>query len=190
MRRTLLWLAALPIVVLVLGFAGFIAVATRPPGPDVHADGIVVLTGGADRVETGLTLLADGWAPLLLISGVARAADYPTLARLAGASPALSARVTLGHQAHSTGGNARETEAWVKQHQAASLIVVTAFYHMPRALAELSRAMPDVTLYPVPVQPPALREGVADAATLRLMAEEYTKYLAVALGLSGGGRSG
>ena len=38
-----------------------------------------------------------------------------------------------------------------------SLIVVTAGYHMPRALAELRRALPDVTLYPVPVQPPAMR---------------------------------
>ncbi len=182
MRRTLLWLAALPIVVLVLGFAGFIAVATRPPGPDVHADGIVVLTGGADRVETGLTLLADGWAPLLLISGVARAADYPTLARLAGASPALSARVTLGHQAHSTGGNARETEAWVKQHQAASLIVVTAFYHMPRALAELSRALPGVVLHPYPVTPVALAPWWRAPAAWRLLAVEYAKYLAVVSG--------
>jgi uncharacterized SAM-binding protein YcdF (DUF218 family) len=175
-------LAALPIVALAVGFAVFVAVATRPPGPAVHADGIVVLTGGADRVETGLTLLAEGWAPRLLISGVARAADYPTLARLAGASPALSARVTLGHQAHSTGGNARETEAWVKQNKAASLIVVTAFYHMPRALAEMARALPGVALHPFPVRPLALAPWWGAPGAWRLLAVEYVKYLAVVSG--------
>jgi hypothetical protein len=55
---------------------------------------------------------------------------------------------------------------------------------MPRALAELSRAVPEVTLYPMPVLPPALR-GSHDAATLRLLAGEYSKWLAAEIGLSG-----
>ena len=33
-------------------------------------DAIVVLTGGAERVETGFRLLADGLAPRLFVSGV------------------------------------------------------------------------------------------------------------------------
>ena len=65
-----------------------------------------------------------------------------------------------------------------------SLIVVTAGYHMPRALAELSRSLPGVRLVPVPVQPTAWRDGIGMAG-FRLLAIEYSKYLAVEAGLSG-----
>jgi uncharacterized SAM-binding protein YcdF (DUF218 family) len=64
-----------------------------------------------------------------------------------------------------------------------SLIVVTAGYHMKRAMTELARALPDVTLYPEAVVPPALRGGT-QLSTLRLLAHEYTKWLAAELGLS------
>ena len=54
---------------------------------------------------------------------------------------------------------------------------------MPRALIELTRTLPDVALHAVPVRPPALR-GRMEIATVRLMATEYNKYLAVRLGLT------
>jgi hypothetical protein len=53
---------------------------------------------------------------------------------------------------------------------------------MPRALAELSRALPGIMLYPVPVVPAAV--GHRSAATLRLLAGEYVKWLASEAGLS------
>ena len=56
---------------------------------------------------------------------------------------------------------------------------------MPRALAELRRALPDVTLYPVPVLPPGLRASRGLVMALRLLAEEYTKYLAGSAGPDG-----
>jgi hypothetical protein len=40
-----------------------------------------------------------------------------------------------------------------------------------------------VTLYPMPVRPPALR-GRMEFATVRMLATEYDKYLAVRLGLT------
>ena len=43
-----------------------------------------------------------------------------------------------------TRGNAAETAEWARAHQVRSLIVVTSAYHMPRALAELGRDLPDV----------------------------------------------
>jgi hypothetical protein len=54
---------------------------------------------------------------------------------------------------------------------------------MPRALAELERTLPGVALYPVAVLPPALR-GEHGAAALRLLAGEYTKWLAAEVGLT------
>ncbi len=186
--RRIALLAGAPVLALVVawlgGFAWFLHVAQRPTQPPPVSDGIVALTGGAGRVETALQLLAEGRAHALLVSGVGRAAEFPELAHRAGVSPALASVVTLGRAALSTHGNAAETALWVHDHHIASLIVVTAGYHMPRALAELRRSLPGVVLHPAPVVPPALR-GTPDAATLRLLAGEYMKFLAVTTGLSG-----
>jgi uncharacterized SAM-binding protein YcdF (DUF218 family) len=98
----------------------------------------------------------------------------------------IAARVTLGRDAITTRGNADETAAWARANAIRSLIVVTAAYHMPRALIEIARAAPDLTLYPVPVTPEALREpglGVG-VMRLRLMAEEYVKFLVASVDLT------
>jgi uncharacterized SAM-binding protein YcdF (DUF218 family) len=170
----LIWLA---------GFAVFERAARRSAPPPAHADAIVALTGGAERIQTALRLLEAGNAPLLLISGVGRGTDLSELARPAHLSHEQAARVTVGRIATTTLGNAAETAAWVRAHDVHSLIVVTAGYHMPRAMLEFRRALPDVTLYPMPVRPPALR-GRMEFATVRMLATEYDKYLAVRLGLT------
>lgn len=165
------------------GFVGFMQMANRAPAVPAHADGIVALTGGADRVETALHLLANGRADWLLISGIGPGIELAPLARRAGLDPGpLAGHVTLGRQATSTRGNAVETAAWVQAKAIHTLIVVTAWYHMPRALAELQRALPGVVLHPVPVDPEASRQpGLVMA---RLLVEEYTKYLAARLDLT------
>lgn len=166
-----------------VGFARFNNDAHVLREPPVIADGIVVLTGGADRIDTALHLLADGRAPLLLVSGVSGGAELADLTRRVPLDPAQAVRVTLGRTAQSTLGNAAETTHWVRALGIQRLIVVTAGYHMPRALLELRHALPDVELHPVPVQSPALR-GASPAATVRLLSNEYTKLLAVRLGLT------
>ncbi len=154
------------------------------------SDGIVVLTGGAGRVEAGLDLLERGRAPLMLISGVAAHLGLDQVVRAVGRSvpPGLSGRISLGHDAATTVGNAMETASWARANGLHSLIVVTAGYHMRRALAEIATALPDVALHPDPVQPPAMTRP--DLRTLRLLAEEYSKWLAVECGLTGGAHLG
>lgn len=172
------------------GLVWFIADAAAPSEPPPRADGIVALTGGADRVEQAFHLLAEGRGQKLLLSGIGGGAELRELAQRAGLDPApIAARVTLGRSAASTHGNALETASWAQENAIHSLIVVTAGYHMPRALAELGRALPEVELYPAPVTPPALRDAgfATDAGTLRLMVGEYTKWLATEIGLSGFG---
>ena len=181
-RALFLTLPALLALAWAAGFAWFLHAAWVTVEPPAAADGIVALTGGAERVATALKLLAEGRARVLLVSGVGGAADFADLARHAGVDAALSGRVTLGRAAASTRGNAAETAEWARANGLHSLIVVTAGYHMPRALAELSRALPKVTLYPVPVLPPAMRQPGLTA--LRLLAGEYTKWLAAEGGLS------
>lgn len=192
-RAVLRWiarpLALTPLLALMLlGLSAtlwFAQVQSAWNDPPASADGIVVLTGGADRLATALRLLADGRGPILLVSGVGGAARLTDVLRHSGVDSstrhrAPMDRVTLGRSAASTYGNAQETADWARAHDAHSLIVVTANYHMPRAILELSRAMPDVTLYPVAVQPPA----PSGLAQWRLLADEYAKWLVAWAGLS------
>jgi len=166
-----------------LGFAAFLGTAHEAATLPERADGIVVLTGGADRVAAGLHLLVEGRAPALLISGVPHRTDLDALARGDRLDTrGLAGRVALGHEAQTTRGNAAETAAWARQLGAHSLIVVTAGYHMPRALLEIGRALPGVVLRPAPVQSPVLR-GATGPAALRLLAAEFDKWLATRIGL-------
>ena len=164
-----------------LGFAWFALAARQPGEPPPRADGIVALTGGPDRIETALALLAADRAPVLLVSGVARGVDVAEVARRGPLDPAaLAARATLGRTATTTQTNAAETARWARARGMRSVIVVTSGYHMPRALIEIGRALPGAALHPAPAVSPAPR-GL-DAA--RVLAAEFNKLLAVRLGLS------
>jgi uncharacterized SAM-binding protein YcdF (DUF218 family) len=181
LRVSLLSAFSIGFLALGLGFLWFVTITQRPSDAPAHADAVVVLTGGADRVETGLHLLADGRADRLLVSGVAHGAELAALAHLAGLDPTpLAPLVTLGHAASTTRGNAAETAAWANLYSVHTVILVTGFYHMPRALAELSRACPALTFYRAPVVPAAVR--ARNFTGLRLLLQEYAKYLAVEIG--------
>ncbi len=166
------------------GFAIFLAVVltAAPPNPMPHAGGIVALTGGDDRVSAALALLADRDAPLLLISGAGRGTYLGDFTADDAAATRYASAITLGHMAATTHGNAVETSGWVRAHGIHSLIIVTADYHMPRAMQEMHQALPDITLIPAPVRPPAMRK-LFSLPTLRLLAGEYSKYLVVRSGL-------
>ncbi len=181
LRRAALGIAAIA-VLWAGGFAWFLRETAREAELPARADGIVALTGGAERVEAALHLLAEGRAQRLLISGVGGAAEFGALAQRAHVPAALAPRVTLGRAATSTRGNAAEAAEWAQAHRVTSLIVVTAAYHMPRAIAEFSRAMPAITLHPAPVRPGVTRDGGLPG--LRLLAGEYSKFLAAEAGLS------
>lgn len=165
-----------------VGFAAFGGAAVDEVGAPPDADGIVVLTGGADRVDTALRLLTEGRAPLLLVSGVGHGAELAGLTRGVPLGSGLDGRVTLGRAATSTVGNAAETAAWVAAHDVHRLIVVTAGFHMARATLELGRAMPGVTLYPVSVHGPQAGQGWR---AVRVLATEYDKLLVVWVRLVG-----
>lgn len=164
------------------GFVVFaLSLQRTEPTLAVRADGVVALTGGPDRVPEALELLARGQARRLLITGVNRSTRGHDLRRLLPVRRDLFACcIDLGYEALDTAGNAAETRDWAKAHDiSGSLIVVTSNYHMPRALVELSAALPGVTLYPFPVVSEHVRvaDWASDPAVTRLIGAEYVKYL-------------
>jgi uncharacterized SAM-binding protein YcdF (DUF218 family) len=181
-------LIGLPLALLA-GLLAFAHGAFHAPAPQPgETDGIVVLTGGSARVATGFRLLGAGEARLLLISGAHPEASLPGIAAAAGVDPApFAGRVTIGHAAASTRGNAVEAAAWARAHGMRSLRIVTAGYHMPRAMLEMRRAVPGLRLVPHPVPSAALRAPGAAwrAQPWALLAGEYARYLGAWAGLSG-----
>lgn len=160
------------------------SLGTEAGDRDTVTDAIVVLTGGSDRLSSGLALLEAGKGRKLFISGVHKGVDLPDLLRRAHLSAGEpSSRVALGHTADDTVGNAVETAAWIEAEGFASLRLVTAAYHMKRALLEFRRAMPRVAIVPHPVYPDAVktRDWWRWPGTASLLATEYTKYLAARL---------
>ena len=195
MRRSFPWigLALAVAVALAGGFLWFLG-ATRAgvEAPGRRTDAIVVLTGGLDRVETALDLLEGGAAPRLLVSGAATGLTPAALARVHGRDPArLAGGLTIGHAAATTAGNAAETAAWIAAEAASgrpirTLRVVTAGYHMPRAMLELRRALPGVELVAHPVTPAILQAGeVPFTRTVTLLGGEYLKFGLALVGLAG-----
>lgn len=164
------------------GFVGFLAqLRGSEERPARNADGIVVLTGGSSRVSDAMELLAAGYGQRLLISGVHPTNDVHDISRtLPDNHKLLNCCVDLDRSAINTRSNAAETRRWARERGFKSLIVVTSNYHMPRAIVELSHAMPDVTLIPFVVIGDRWRDEPwwASGATLRLLLSEYVKYVA------------
>lgn len=166
-----------------LAFAARVAHSTPAPEP-AKAEGVVVLTGiSSQRIAEGMRLLREGKARRMLVSGVNRDATRADVQRLARAvaAPLYNCCVDLGFEAEDTIGNARETAEWAKARGYDNLIVVTADYHMPRALLELHSALPDAALTPYPVATNELnaRAWWRNQHDARRMIVEYAKYLVI-----------
>ena len=183
------WLRAAIVAVLAIVFVGaaigFIGFLSQLRGvemqPARHADGIVVLTGGSSRVSDAMELLAAGYGKRLLISGVHPTSAASDISRsLPDNQSLLSCCVDLDHSAVNTRSNAAQTRRWAHERGFRSLIVVTSNYHMPRAIVELSHAMPDIELIPFVVVGDKWRDEPwwTSGAALRLLLSEYVKYVA------------
>jgi uncharacterized SAM-binding protein YcdF (DUF218 family) len=180
-RYAILGALAAGVVALVLGFAWFLLrVPTEEAAADRSAEGIVVLTGGALRINDAVELLAAGRGQRLLITGVNPTTHSGELARLTPRySKLFSCCIDLDHSAVNTIGNAVETRRWTRARGFRSLLVVTSAYHMPRAIAELSHELPDVALieFPVLTERQRVEPWWTDGATARLVISEYFKFV-------------
>jgi uncharacterized SAM-binding protein YcdF (DUF218 family) len=180
------------LIVLLLGCAFFMAglqhfVLTLPkPVPPATAtaiDGIVVITGGQQRLADGFDLLQSGAGKALLVSGVGQGVSNAILADELNLDPRetalLECCVTLEFQAGDTRGNAVAAGKWAQANGFTSLQLVTANYHMPRAKTIFTRKLPNIALSYWPVSPDDLDLDIwwKTPPIIRLLAREYVKYL-------------
>ena len=168
-------------VLFIIGFIVFANGIDRDQSePQQTADGIAVLTGGVSRIDRAMALLAAGKAKRVLITGVNRTTTVDELKQLASRGDQyFTCCVDIDKEARNTIDNATETSEWVALQRYRSIIVVTSNYHMPRALAELARVMPGVTLIPYSVvdNNVHLDRWWTYPGTTRLLLSEYQKYL-------------
>ena len=153
-----------------LGFAWF-AMFLPQPLDGRQTDAIVVLTGGAGRIDRGLALLEEGAAKRMLISGVDRsvrpvelAAEYKTRLSL------FTCCITLGREAIDTRSNAIETARWLERRDYKSVRLITTDWHMRRSALELRQALPGrINL---------VYDAVPSRPSLTILVREYNRYLA------------
>jgi len=167
------------------GLLIFVTAINAQTEPEVSSaltstDTIVVLTGGSERLTTGLELLQAGRAKKLFVSGVHPGLTLDHLLSTQIIDKDLrQCCIILGHAAESTLGNAIETQTWMALENYHSLRLVTANYHMPRSLLIFRTAMPDLVIVPHPVAPDSvkLKDWWQHSGTANLLVTEYNKYL-------------
>lgn len=182
LARGLTALAGLCTALFAGGFFVFVSSIERSERhPTEQADGIVALTGGAERVGDAIDLLAAGHGRRLLISGVNERTGIEAIARL---NPTqrhwIDCCVDLDYRARNTIGNAIETRRWMRKNNFETIAVVTSNYHMPRTLVELRHVL---TAGETMVPHPVIADGFdvdrwwSDPAAARLVGAEYVKFL-------------
>lgn len=147
---------------------------------DSYTDAIVILTGGSERLSTGLRLLVQNKAERVFVSGVHQSVDVERLLQLAGRpEDNLHQRVEAGHLAKDTRGNAEETATWMRKHEFRSLRLVTSSYHMPRSLIEFREELPEVQVVSHPVVSDQMKGALwwLRPKTVALIIGEYNKHL-------------
>ena len=172
-----------------IGFLVFVLwqQTTYVQDPLRKTDAILVLTGGTNRITTGLHLMAADNAGHMMISGVAKGTTLSRLLIDNNLPQEIQTRlqaqccIILGEQATNTIQNAMEAAPWIEKHQFKSIRLVTSIYHIPRSLLHLKQHVKgdiDWVLHPVRPSSP-----LTDINHWKIVLQEYTK-LTIALPLS------
>jgi uncharacterized SAM-binding protein YcdF (DUF218 family) len=103
-------------------------------GTPAHADAVVVLSGGRDRLPPALDLIRRGVAKTLAISTVSRTKPWPLGQRLCRAGRYHDADVLcFDARPYSTRGEAEAVERLVRKRDWTRVVVVTSRFHVTRA---------------------------------------------------------
>ena len=162
--------AAFFLLVWAFGFVWFAVALPGPLGPR-RTDAAIVLTGSSGRIEHAIAVLRSGQTPRLLVSGVDREVkprEFQVQYKVP--SALMKCCITLGYAAFDTRSNAIEAGDWIVANNAKSVRLITADWHMRRAVLEIRRELPPgVALY---------RDAVPSQPSLATLFLEYHKLIA------------
>ena len=114
-----------------------------------NINNIVVLTGNAQRLVSGLKLMSNNDKSRILITGVAKGVKYSDIVKNNNIN---KDRVELGYKAQNTQGNAIETSIWLKKHDINDIILVTDDWHMQRALLLFNGSISNIKITPYAIK--------------------------------------
>jgi uncharacterized SAM-binding protein YcdF (DUF218 family) len=132
----ILRLTALLLLIYALGFALFAVTLGHSAGGE-KTDAIVVLTGGAGRIERGIAVMKRGEAKRMLVAGADPSVTRDDIVhRLNGDAQLVRCCVDLGSESVDTRSNAEEALRWIDKHGYRSVRLITSDWHMHRAAYE------------------------------------------------------
>lgn len=170
---------------LVIVFAWFVLLAVyvddvfnHPFDDTAKADAIIVLTGGANRIQYGVELLNKNHAPLLFISGVdGGVTKADVFAPQSVPEKTLDCCVEIEKKAKNTAGNIRAIREWATKRNVRTVIVVTSDYHIPRVLDYFKKTdMPELVI-PAPVPYVTQENLLGGIRPWFVVLNEFHKYL-------------
>ncbi len=167
--RYLVRFASFLLLVYMLGYALFVVMLPQP-AEGARTDAVVVLTGGAGRIERGLETLRAGHARRMFISGVQRTVRPVELAAQHNVDPRLfDCCIDLGREAVDTRSNADEVAHWLDRHGFRTVRLITTDWHMPRARFEVRKRVGDEVVI--------LSDAVQSNPSLSQLFTEYNKFV-------------
>ncbi len=163
-------LVSASLLVWVLGFLWFAVTLPQPAG-ELSTDAVIVPTGGPGRIAQGLSVLEQGQAKRMLVTGVdPEVTPEEFAAEFEVGEAQMDCCVTLGFKAVDTRSNATETAEWVAANGITSLRLVTTDWHMRRAAGELARTLPGSVS--------VVRDAVPSRPSIASLFLEYHKLIA------------
>lgn len=157
-----------------VGFGLFLAALPAPFSGIPVVDGVVVFTGGTNRVPTAVEWLREGYTGPVLISGVHPDVTKEDLMQGEPLNEVAAARLALDIGAQNTKGNVRNTRLWAEglgltAARGKSVGILTSTYHVPRVRLLAVTGAPGLDIVYLPVQP--------QEAGLRDFWREYNKLI-------------
>ncbi len=151
-------------------------ISKKTPAIENKAGAIIVLTGGNNRIKTGLELFASSrLSNNLFISGVhASVKEEDIISMWVSDKKLPDCCITLGYKASTTFENAQETKEWLDNKNIKTLVLVTSNYHINRAMLEFENIIEDITIIAYPVKE---KRSLIDINFWKISFSEYNKFL-------------